>query len=89
MFSTPEQRTSTSDKLVYLYSKKRIDTFVRLLITILAAALLMAPVVVLFSSEESGTIKIIVILVFTLFFSAVLSIFTRAQRHEVFAATAA
>lgn len=61
----------------------------RLIITMLAVALLMAPVVVLFRAEESGAIKIVVILLFTLFFSVALSVFTKAQRHEVFAATAA
>ncbi|KAK5126709.1 hypothetical protein LTR85_009643 [Meristemomyces frigidus] len=89
LFSTPEQRVSTDDKLVHLYSKSRIDFFVRLLITVLAVTLLMAPVVVLFRAEESGGVKILIILLFTLFFSVALSIFTKAQRHEVFAATAA
>ncbi|KAK6390006.1 hypothetical protein LTR65_006059 [Meristemomyces frigidus] len=89
LFSTPEQRASTDDKLVHLYAKSRIDTFVRLIITVLAVALLMAPVVVLFRAEESGAVKILIILLFTLFFSVALSIFTKAQRHEVFAATAA
>lgn len=89
MFSDAAQRISTSDKHVKLYSKLRIDTFARILITIMAVALLMAPVVVLFSNEESGTVKIVVILAFTLGFSAALSVFTKAKRHEVFAATAA
>ena len=57
--------------------------------TFLAVALLLAPVVVLFREEDSGTVKIIVILVFTLFFSLALSMATRAKRAEVFAATAA
>ena len=66
-----------------------MDTFVRLLITILAVALLMVPVVVLFRDSEDTGIKIVVVLLFTLVFSMALSIFTKAQRHEVFAATAA
>ncbi|KAK4983221.1 hypothetical protein LTR66_008916 [Elasticomyces elasticus] len=89
LFSSPAQRSSTADPLVYLYSKKRIDTLVRLLITMLAVALLMAPVIVLFRAKESDAIKIVVILLFTLFFSVALSIFTKAKRQEVFAATAA
>ncbi|KAK4547221.1 hypothetical protein LTR36_001443 [Oleoguttula mirabilis] len=68
LFSTPEQRASTDDKLVHLYAKS---------------------LVVLFRAEESGAVKILIILLFTLFFSVALSIFTKAQRHEVFAATAA
>ncbi|OCL11263.1 hypothetical protein AOQ84DRAFT_386949 [Glonium stellatum] len=88
-FIEPRARRSTEEHLVRLWSKSRIDTFVRLIITFLAVVLLMAPVVVLFEGTSSGPVKIIIILVFTLFFSAALSIFTRAKRHEVFAATAA
>ncbi|KAF2460690.1 hypothetical protein BDY21DRAFT_336129 [Lineolata rhizophorae] len=89
LFIDPEKRTSTEDELVRLYSKARIDTFARLVITILAVALLMVPVVVLFSTTETGGLKIAIILLFTLFFSISLSLFTKAKRHEVFAATAA
>jgi len=74
---------------VHLYSKERIDILVRLVITLLAVSLLMAPVVVLFSVQEQGNIKIAVVLLFTFFVSAALSVFTKAKRHEVFAATAA
>lgn len=48
----------------------------------------MGPVVVLFSAQESGPVKIGIILIFTLVFSAALSLFTKAKRQEVFAATA-
>ncbi|MCJ1365072.1 hypothetical protein MMC16_004192 [Acarospora aff. strigata] len=89
LFTSETERRKTDDAYVHLYSKKRLDTLVRLVITLLAVALLMAPVVVLFSVEEHGGIKIGVILLFTFFFSAALSVFTKAKRHEVFAATAA
>lgn len=89
MFSDRSQRLSTRDKHTYLFSKPRIDRFARILVTCLAVALLMAPVVVLFQDGESGAVKIVVILVFTLGFSAALSVFTKAKRHEVFASTAA
>lgn len=89
IFSDPAQRRSTRDGTVYLYSKLRIDYFARILIALLAVGLLMAPVVVLFLHEESGGIKIAVVLLFTLFFAGALSVFTKAKRHEVFAATAA
>lgn len=72
-----------------LYSKKRIDIFSRLIITVLAVALLMAPVIALFGSKESGHIKILIIFLFTMAFSVALSLCTKAKRHEVFAATAA
>ena len=73
----------------YSYAKRRIDTFVRLIITLLAVALLMVPVVVLFADPNGTAMKIVVVLLFTLFFSIALSVFTGAKRHEVFAATAA
>ncbi|KAL0263432.1 hypothetical protein SLS55_002412 [Diplodia seriata] len=89
VFSDPAQRRSTRDDKVRLYSKMRVDYFARILIALLAVGLLMAPVVVLFLHEESGGIKIVVVLLFTLFFAGALSVFTKAKRHEVFAATAA
>jgi len=48
----------------------------------------MVPVVALLSAQKSGLVKIAIILIFTLFFSAALSLFTKAKRQEVFAATA-
>jgi hypothetical protein len=51
--------------------------------------LLVAPVVLLFSVQESNTLKVVVLLSFTLFFCICISVFTKAKRHEVFAATAA
>ncbi|OJD34952.1 uncharacterized protein BKCO1_1900063 [Diplodia corticola] len=89
VFSDPAQRRSTRDEKVHLYSKMRIDYFARILIALLAVGLLMAPVVVLFFHDDSGGLKIAVILLFTLFFAGALSVFTKAKRHEVFAATAA
>lgn len=89
LFSNAEQRATTNDENTFLYDKRRIDTFIRLVITLLAVALLLAPVVLLFREQDSGTVKIMVILVFTLCFSLALSLATRARRAEVFAATAA
>ena len=89
MFISKRDRKSTTDELVRLYSKRRVDVFSRLIITVLAVALLMAPVIALFSAKETGGIKIMIIFLFTMAFSVALSLFTRAKRHEVFAATAA
>lgn len=90
LFATAEQRAMTKNKYILLYDKGRIDVFIRLIIAVLAVALLLAPVVVLFfRDEDSGIVKIAVILVFTLGFSLALSMATRAKRAEVFAATAA
>lgn len=80
----------TTDQYTRLYDKHRVDIFIRIIMAVLAVALLLAPVVVLFfRDKDSGTTKIIVILVFTLGFSLALSMATKAKRAEVFAATAA
>lgn len=89
LFISKRDRSSTADKLVRLYSKRRIDIFSRLVITFLAVVLLMAPVIALFGSHEKGAIKILIIFLFTMAFSVALSLCTKAKRHEVFAATAA
>ncbi|ORY17224.1 hypothetical protein BCR34DRAFT_555651 [Clohesyomyces aquaticus] len=89
MFIPKHNRSSTSDKLVRLYSKRRINLFSRLIVTFLAAVLLMAPVIALFVTKERAGIKILIIFLFTLTFSVALSTCTKAKRHEVFAATVA
>ena len=62
---------------------------VRLTLTFIAVVLLMAPTTVLFVVPAHATLKIVLIMLFTLLFSAAMSVFTKAKRHEMFAATAA
>lgn len=68
---------------------------VTLIITLIILILLVVPVYVLWQVtilNQSGpnTPMIIgILLIFTLIFSAVLSFFTRARRHEIFGAAAA
>ena len=89
ILSTREERKKTDDKYVQLYSKKRVDLLVRLILTVVTVILLMAPTAVLFLVPEHAVVKLVVIVVFTLLFSAALGVFTKAKRHEMFAATAA
>ena len=89
LFTSAEQRATTDDVYVHLYSKGRINILVRLVICLLAVVLLMVPVVLLLLVPSLSSIKIMVIVLFTMFFSVVLSVCTRAKRHEVFGATAA
>ncbi|KAL8696950.1 MAG: hypothetical protein Q9224_002532 [Gallowayella concinna] len=84
-----ENRKKTDDQYVQLYSKKRVDILARLILTIVSVVLLMAPTAVLFLVKEHAVLKIMLIMIFTLLFSAALSVFTKAKRHEMFAATAA
>jgi hypothetical protein len=80
---------------IILYSRERIDFVVSLIITMVILALLIVPVYILWHltrvTESTTVVAIIVgvLLVFTLVFSAVLSLFTRARRHEILASAAA
>ena len=64
-----------------------------MIITTVVLALLMVPIWLLYRFSVEGTIAtshdtIGVVLVFTLVFSAALSAFTKARRHEIIAASA-
>jgi hypothetical protein len=80
---------------IILYSRSRIDFVVTLIITGMILALLIIPVYILWnltrSIQSTKTVAIIiaVLLISTLVFSGVLSLFTRAKRHEVLASAAA
>jgi len=77
------------------YTRERIERFVVAIITCIILVLLVIPVYILYHLTEgvetsrSNAICIGVLLVFTLAFSAVLSLFTRAKRHEILASAAA
>lgn len=80
------------------YTRERIDLLASLVITLGIVALLIVPIYLLYNlvSHTNGTLDrsatavcIGVLLVFTLLFSAVLSLFTRAKRHEILGAAAA
>jgi hypothetical protein len=90
LFKSVEQYDKTDDPNIHYYSHERISTFVRLTITVLSAVILMVPVFVLFGVPKAKTmVKVVIVLAFTLAFAAAVSVFTKAKRHEVFAATAA
>jgi hypothetical protein len=89
LFTSGDQRRKSADPYIKYYSKYRIDLLVRIVICLLAVALLVVPVVLLSCIPESNVLKIMVLLGFTLFFCICISVFTKAKRHEVFAATAA
>ena len=100
MFQSEETRRKTdgSGKEVY-YTRSRIERFVVTLITLMILLLLVLPIYVLYELSDRGEEKggssrrdlecIGVLLVFTLAFSACISLFTRARRHEILAASAA
>jgi hypothetical protein len=80
---------------VHYYTRSRVDIFVSLIITSIIFVLLVLPVIAMYklttlSSASNGTFNAIgVLVVFTLLFSAAMSLLTKARRHELFAASAA
>ncbi len=95
MFLTPELRNKTNDPNVHFYKRSRVDVLVGLIITGIIFVLLVLPVVALykltaFNTKPDTTFSAIgVLVVFTLLFSAAMSLLTKARRHELFAASAA
>ena len=89
LFTSADQRRKSPDPYIKYYSKSRIDLLVRVVVCFLAVALLVFPVAILLTIPASNVVKIVVLLSFTLFFCVCISAFTKAKRHEVFAATAA
>ena len=77
------------------YDRSRINAFVNTLITFIILLLLVVPIYILYhlihdvNTGRGYATCIGVLLVSTLAFSAVLSLFTRARRHESLAAAAA
>ncbi|KAL9118101.1 MAG: hypothetical protein Q9187_005355 [Circinaria calcarea] len=90
-----EARGKTENRLLHYYTRERIETFVNLIITLVIFILLVVPVYLLFHISAANELtasnpaSIGILMSFTLVFSIVLSFFTRAQRHEILAASAA
>lgn len=95
IFCDKATRLKTDNEHIQYYSKERINRFVTLIITCMILVLLVIPVYALYKSSsgpdnDSTNIRCIgILLVATLVFSAVLSLFTRAKRHEILGASAA
>ncbi|KAF6226905.1 hypothetical protein HO133_008346 [Letharia lupina] len=92
-FCPKETRDKTDDKDIHYYDRDRISTCVTMMITTIVLALLVVPIWLLYRFSIQGTIAtspdtIGVVLVFTLVFSAALTGFTKARRHEIVAASA-
>jgi branched-subunit amino acid ABC-type transport system permease component len=95
MFCTRELQEKTTSRDIFYYSSSRVESFVGLIITSIIFVLLVLPVVAMYkltsmSNNPHGTFQAIgVLVVFTLLFSAAMSLLTKARRHELFAAAAA
>ena len=95
-------RDKAIDKGQVYYARDRINVCANLVIVIVIIALLVIPIYLLYSlakaskeAEEQSlhqdrtAISMGILLMFTLLFSAILSLFTRAKRHEILGAAAA
>lgn len=89
------QKTEAKNSGIVFFNRERINIVVSLIITVKILALLIVPVYILWkltrTIENNKMVRVIigVLLIFTLVFSAVLMLFTRAKRHEILAAAAA
>lgn len=89
------QKTEAKNSGIVFFNRERINIVVSLIITVTILALLIVPVYILWkltrTIENNKMVGVIigVLLIFTLVFSAVLTLFTRAKRHEILAAAAA
>ena len=83
---------------VYYYTRERIDRCAVVVITLAILGLLVIPIWLLYHlvssyderlNDRANALCVGTLLVSTLLFSTVLSLFTRAKRHEILAAAAA
>jgi hypothetical protein len=78
----------------FYYSQSRIEKLVGLIITVMIFVLLVLPVVAMYQltsvGDRNSTFDAVgILVVFTLLFSAAMSLVTKAKRHELFGASAA
>ncbi|GAB7325601.1 hypothetical protein MBLNU13_g09592t1 [Cladosporium sp. NU13] len=98
IFCSPEDALKSRSGDEVYYTQSRIDLCASSLITFMIVALLIVPIYLLYNlvkdtdgklDDHATGVCIAILLVCTLLFSAVLSVFTRAKRHEILGAAAA
>lgn len=89
IFTSPKQRRISDNPSLRLRSKHRIDVLIRVVLTITAVSMLLGPSAVLYIVSGHKVLKLLLIGAFTVLFSAALHAFSKARRHENFAATSA
>ncbi|MCJ1462368.1 hypothetical protein MMC07_000968 [Pseudocyphellaria aurata] len=92
-FCSKETRAKTNDPNIHYYDRTRISVCATTIIMTIILVLLIIPIWLLYRLSIMGSLvtspdSIVVILIFTLLFSVVLSAFTKAKRHEILAASA-
>ncbi|MCJ1305171.1 hypothetical protein MMC08_007985 [Hypocenomyce scalaris] len=94
IFCSRELRQKSNDEHIYYFDQKRVDALVSTIIMLVIIVLLVLPIVGMYRLSSDNTradtfTAIGVLIVFTLLFCAVMSMLTKARRHEIFAASAA
>lgn len=93
-----ETKLKSDDPDIRYFTKSRVEGLVNVLILAMILILLVLPVYALYhvsatfeqlDRNTNNAVCIGILLVSTLLFSAVLSLFTKARRHEILAAAAA
>ncbi|KAI4270248.1 MAG: hypothetical protein L6R38_007191 [Xanthoria sp. 2 TBL-2021] len=89
-----ETRLKSNSPHIQYYTKQRVDRLVTLIISGIMLVLLVVPTYALYrvtniKASTTNATCIGILLVATLVFSAVLSLFTKAKRHEILGASAA
>ena len=88
IFKSPEQRLISDDDYLHLLCRHRIDILIRIVLTFSAVSMLLGPSAALYLVTGHNALKLLLIGTFTVLFSAALHTFSKARRHENFAATA-
>ncbi|KAF1926377.1 uncharacterized protein M421DRAFT_396719 [Didymella exigua CBS 183.55] len=93
-FTTEALKEKSDDPLMRYYNPARVEKLVGVFITLIIFVLLIMPVVAMYKLTCIGNRKTTIdavglLVVFTLLFSAAMSLLTKAKRHELFAASAA
>lgn len=94
LFCDKETRAKSDNPKIHYFTRSRINFFVTMIITFLILVLLVVPIGVLYylsvyKAGGAGDFLVIgVLLICTLVFSCALSLFTKAKRHELLAASA-
>lgn len=83
LFPSPDK-----EKHAFAWSDKGMAVVVKLLLAFAAVLLLMLPTFLLLNIRANQSIRAIIVAVFALGFAFMISLLTRAKRHEMFAASA-
>jgi uncharacterized membrane protein len=89
IFVSKEDQAKTTDPHIHYYSEDRMGAFIKVIIAVASTALLLIPIYIFLTCSISLQLMATITLIFALIFATAVSVFTSANRQEVFAATAA